>query len=59
MGNAMGKSRHDGHKGQEKCKEVMYKRKDDFGECGEGESGFDDDYLLPQMFIPNLPSPAS
>jgi len=36
-----------------------YKRKDNFGNCGEGESVFDGDCLKPKKFIPNLPYVAS
>jgi hypothetical protein len=47
-----------GTRGRKSAK--AYKRKDNFGfgECREGESGFNGDYLLPQKFIPNLPSAA-
>jgi hypothetical protein len=43
-----------GMRGRKSAK--RYKRKDNFGEYGKRESGFNGDYLVPQRFIPNLPS---
>ena len=36
-----------------------YKRKDKFGECGEGKLQFNGDYLLHKKCIPNLTSASS